>query len=171
MRVWTYFNNHLTVMVRFLQPLTHTKQTVSYITLMNTNPIYIVDDDKDDESLIREAFTELGIKNELRFFSTAEGVLYELNNSTVSPFVIISDINLPRMDGFQLREKVLEGAAIKDKSIPFIFWSTSASDAQIKRAYDLAAHGFFLKGRNYKELKERIQEMVKYWSDSLTPSH
>lgn len=136
---------------------------------MNTNPIYIVDDDKDDEDLIREAFNDLGITNELRFFSTAEGVLYELNNNADVPFVIISDINLPRMDGFQLREKVLEGASIKEKSIPFIFWSTSASDAQIRRAYDLAAHGFFLKGRSYNELKERIQEMIKYWSDSLTP--
>ena len=141
-----------------------------YIIAMNTNPIYIVDEDKDDEDLIREAFRDLGITNEVRFFSTAEGVLYELNNSTDSPFVIISDINLPRMDGFQLREKVLEGASIKDKSIPFIFWSTSASDAQVKRAYDLAAHGFFLKGRTYSELKDRIQEMIKYWSDSLTPS-
>lgn len=137
---------------------------------MNTNPIYIVDDDKDDEDLIKEAFIELGITNELRFFSTGEGVLNELNNSSDVPFVIISDINLPRMDGFQLREKVLEGASLKDKSIPFIFWSTSASQAQIKRAYDLAAHGFFLKGRSYNELKERIQEMIKYWSDSLTPS-
>ena len=137
---------------------------------MNNNPIYIVDDDKDDEDLIREAFRDLGITNELRFFSTGEGVLYELNNSETVPFVIISDINLPRMDGFQLREKVLEGASIKDKSIPFIFWSTSASEAQIKRAYDLAAHGFFLKGRTYNELKQRIQEMIKYWSASLTPS-
>lgn len=137
---------------------------------MNTNPIYIVDDDKDDEDLIKEAFTELGITNEVRFFSTAEGVLYELNNSPDIPFVIISDINLPRMDGFQLREKVLEGNSIRDKSIPFIFWSTSASQAQIRRAYDLSAHGFFLKGRSYNELKERIQEMIKYWSDSLTPS-
>jgi CheY-like chemotaxis protein len=136
---------------------------------MNTNPIYIVDDDKDDEDLIREAFNELGITNELRFFSTAEGVLYELNNNENTPFVIISDINLPRMDGFQLREKVLEGTGIRDKSIPFIFWSTSASDAQIRRAYDLSAHGFFLKGTTYKELKERIHEMIKYWSDSLTP--
>jgi len=137
---------------------------------MNNNPIYIVDDDKDDEDLIREAFLELGITNELRFFSTAEGVLYELNNNETVPFVIISDINLPRMDGFQLREKVLAGASIKDKSIPFIFWSTSASEAQIKRAYDLAAHGFFLKGRTYNEMKQRIQEMIKYWSASLTPS-
>ena len=158
-------------MVQFLYPLKRLFPINGlYLIVMNTNPIYIVDDDKDDEDLIKEAFTELGIINELRFFSTAEGVLYELNNSAEIPFVIISDINLPRMDGFQLREKVLEGASIKDKSIPFIFWSTSASQAQIKRAYDLAAHGFFLKGRSYKELKERIQEMIKYWSDSLTPS-
>src|SRR5690242_12513940 len=68
-----------------------------YLMHMNTNPIYIVDDDKDDEDLIKEAFTELGITNEVRFFSTAEGVLYELNNSPDIPFVIISDINLPRM--------------------------------------------------------------------------
>lgn len=157
-------------MVQFLYPLKRLFLiTGLYLIVMNTNPIYIVDDDKDDEDLIKDAFTELGITNELKFFSTAEGVLYELNNNEAVPFVIISDINLPRMDGFQLREKVLEGAAIKDKAISFIFWSTSASDAQIKRAYDLAAHGFFLKGRSYRELKERIQEMIKYWSDSLTP--
>lgn len=137
---------------------------------MKTNPIYIVDDDKDDEDLIREAFNELGIKNELRFFSSGEGVLNELNNNSTVPFVIISDVNLPRMSGFELREKVLNESSIRDKSIPFIFWSTSASEAQVKRAYDLSAHGFFLKGRTYNELKNKIQEMVKYWSDSLTPS-
>jgi CheY-like chemotaxis protein len=157
--------------VQFLYPLKRLFLiTGIYLIVMNTNPIYIVDDDKDDEGLIKDAFMELGITNELKFFSTGEGVLYELSNNDAAPFVIISDINLPRMDGFQLREKVLEGSSIKDKSIPFIFWSTSASDAQIRRAYDLAAHGFFLKGRSYKELKERIQEMIKYWSDSLTPS-
>jgi CheY-like chemotaxis protein len=137
---------------------------------MNTSPIYIVDDDKDDEDLIREAFGELGINNELRFFLTGEGVLNELNNNSVVPFVIISDINLPMMSGFELREKVLNETSLRDKSIPFIFWSTGASEAQVKRAYDLSAHGFFLKGRTYNELKDKIQEMIKYWSDSLTPS-
>jgi CheY-like chemotaxis protein len=141
-----------------------------YLIVMNTNPIYIVDEDKDDEDLIREAFAEHGITNELRFFLTGEGVLYELNQNPVVPFAVISDINLPKMDGFQLREKVLEETSIKDKSIPFIFWSTSASEAQVKRAYDLSADGFFLKGRTYHELKEEIGEMIKYWSDLLTPS-
>ena len=135
---------------------------------MNTSPIYIVDDDSDDEDLVKEAFEELGITREVKFFRTAEGVLNELKNDVV-PFMILSDVNLPMMDGFQLREKILNETSITDKSIPFIFWSTSASEAQVKRAYDLSAHGFFLKGRSFKELKEKIQEMVKYWSDSLAP--
>jgi DNA-binding NarL/FixJ family response regulator len=137
---------------------------------MNTSAIYIVVDDSDDEEIIREAFAEVGVSNELKFFSTGEGVLNELRTTKVPPFIIISDVNLPRMDGFQLREKILQEASINDKSIPFIFWSTSASEAQIKRAYDLSAHGFFLKGRTFAELKERIREMVAYWSDSLAPN-
>lgn len=135
---------------------------------MNTNPIYIVDDDSDDEDLIRDALEELNIKNEVKFFRTAEGVLTELRKEDV-PFIIISDVNLPKIDGFALREQILNEAEAKDKSIPFIFWSTTASDAQIKRAYDLSAHGFFIKGRTYSELKEKLQEMVKYWSDSMAP--
>jgi DNA-binding NarL/FixJ family response regulator len=137
---------------------------------MNTSPIYIVVEDTDDEEIIREAFVEAGVHNELRFFSTGEGVLNELRTNKVTPFIIISDVNLPRMDGFELREKILQEASINDKSIPFIFWSTRASEAQIKRAYDLSAHGFFLKGRTFTELKERIHEMVAYWSDSLAPN-
>jgi DNA-binding NarL/FixJ family response regulator len=123
----------------------------------------------DEEEFIKEAFNDLGIKNELKFFRTAEGILNELHKNLEVPFIILSDINLPKMDGFELRQKILEEAAITDKTIPFIFWSTSASEAQIKKAYDLSAHGFFLKGRSYNELKEKIKEMVSYWSDSLAP--
>ena len=116
---------------------------------MNTAPIYIVDDDAEDEDLIKEAFVELGIRNELKFFRSAASILEELKKQAEVPFIIISDVNLPKMDGFQLREKILNDADIADKTIPFIFWSTSASEAQIKKAYDLSVHGFFLKSRTF----------------------
>ena len=136
---------------------------------MNNNPIYIVDDDEDDQQIIKEAVSELGLKNELKFFYTAEAVLNELRKSDLIPFIIISDINLPGMDGFTLREKILTETSMNDKSIPFIFWSTTASDAQVKRAFDLSAHGFFIKGRTFKELKEELGEIISYWSKSLAP--
>ena len=136
---------------------------------MNTSPIYIVDDDKDDQDIVKDAVRELGLTNELKFFMTAEEILKELKSKKEVPFIIISDINLPRMDGFELRKKILREADITDKSIPFIFWSTTTSEAQIKKAYDLSAHGFFLKGRTYKELKDGLEEIVRYWSKSLAP--
>ena len=136
---------------------------------MNNNPIYIVDDDEDDHQIIKEVVAELSLANELKFFYTAEAVLNELRKSDLIPFIIISDINLPGMDGFTLREKILTETSMNDKSIPFIFWSTTASDAQVKRAFDLSAHGFFIKGRTFKELKEELGEIISYWSKSLAP--
>jgi CheY-like chemotaxis protein len=136
---------------------------------MNGHPIYIVDDDEDDQSLISEAFRDLGYPNEIKYYNSAEGILSALDTGEEKPFIIISDINLPMMDGFELREKILNNANLSEKSIPFIFWSTTASEAQIKRAYDLSAHGFFLKGRTYGELKEELDEMVRYWSKSIAP--
>jgi CheY-like chemotaxis protein len=135
----------------------------------NVAPIYIIDDDAEEEDLVKDAFEELGIPNPLRFFRTPEGLLQALEKEGEIPFIIISDVNLPKMDGFQLREKVLNESSIKDKSIPYIFWSTTASEAQIKKAYDLSVHGFFLKGESYRQLKKIIQEMVSYWTDSLAP--
>ena len=45
---------------------------------MNTAPIYIVDDDAEDEDFIRDAFKELCVHNELRFFGSADEILKEL---------------------------------------------------------------------------------------------
>jgi|SRR5205085_7190842 len=136
---------------------------------MNENPIYIVDDDQDDEEIIRDAITDLGLKNELQFFHSGEDLINQLKTHKVVPFIIISDINLPRMDGFQLRERILGDPSITDKTIPFIFWSTTASDTQVRKAYELSAHGFFLKGRSYMDLKDGINEIIRYWSRSLSP--
>lgn len=98
------------------------------------------------------------------FFIT---VLNELKKDVDDPFIINSDINLPRMDGFELRQKILEHAGLTNKNIPFLFWPTTASEAQIKRAYDLSAHGFFIKTRSYYKMKEQIDEIIKYWTNSL----
>lgn len=136
---------------------------------MNTNPIYLVDDDADDKAILEEVLGELGAKNEVRYFSTGQELLKELRTNSVVPFLIISDINLPGMSGFELRKKILKEASISDKTIPFIFWSTTASESQVKEAYDLSAHGFFLKGTNFTDMKDSMEKIIEYWSSSLAP--
>jgi FixJ family two-component response regulator len=136
---------------------------------MNTNPVFIVDDDTDDHDFIRESWKELGYQNSLMFFSSAEDVLKELKVNSTSPFLILCDVNVRPMSGFDLRTKLLENDSLTHKSVPFIFWSTYASNEQIKRAYTLSAHGFFIKGNTMGELKESLSEMMKYWQKSKQP--
>ena len=93
-----------------------------------------------------------------------------LKTDKTKPFLVLSDVNLQKMNGFELKKKLLEEPSMNHKSIPFIFWSTSASPAQIQKSYDLAGHGFFLKENNFEELKQSLIEIVNYWTKSLTPN-
>ena len=69
-------------------------------------PIIIIDDDLDDQDLLHELFAELNLKNEVLFFTEGESVLEYLSDPTIKPFIFISDVKMPRMDGFELRKLV-----------------------------------------------------------------
>ena len=132
-------------------------------------PIFIVDDDEDDYSLIKDICEELGITNPITFFSEAEKALSYLKENKQTPFLILSDVNLPGMDGFEFRKKIIEDDDIRYKSIPFIFWSGKASRKQIQKAYDLSSHGFFIKDSNYESLKTSFKRILDYWYKSEQP--
>jgi len=132
-------------------------------------PVIIVDDDSDEHDLMKEVWKELKIPYPLISFFTGEQLLDYLKSDEQIPFLIISDINLHPMDGFELREKILEDESSKFKSIPFIFWSGSATESQIKKAYDLSTHGFFMKSSTFKDLKEIIKDIIAYWHKSEIP--
>lgn len=131
-------------------------------------PIWIIDDDTDDHELIREIFREMKCQHPLCLFSTAEQMLQSLE-SEQAPFIIISDLHLPKMNGFELREGMLKTPNNKFHSVPFIFWSTVASEAQVKEAFDLRAHGFFVKERTFAEWKSTLIKIIDYWTSSLLP--
>lgn len=135
---------------------------------MNTSPVFIVDDDQDDREFLEQAWKELGYENPLIFFNNGEEVLKYLKAEEIVPFLILCDVNLPKMDGFELK-KAIEGSIVKHKSIPFVFWSNFAAKAQIQKAYDLAANGFFIKETKFEDIKKSLVEIYQYWQKSKVP--
>ncbi len=136
---------------------------------MNTAPILIVDDDLDDQEFLQEAWEELAFPNELIFFSNAEEVLNYLKQEVTVPFLIISDVNLPKMNGFELKKKLLEDDSVNYKTVPFVFFSNTATNTQIEKSYDLGGNGFFIKGQNMLEIKKTLTDIVNYWQKSKAP--
>jgi CheY-like chemotaxis protein len=102
--------------------------------LMNNGPILIVDDDNDDWELLQEAWKELPFENQLIFCSSGNEVLEYLYSHETKRFLILSDVNLPKMDGFELKAKLLEDDPMNYKSIPFVFWSSPVTRSQIEKA-------------------------------------
>ena len=137
---------------------------------MTKNAIWIVDSDRDDRELIENIFQEAQLPYTLQFFDTGPALLKCLNEVKEAPFIILCDVNLPAMHGFELREKLLATPNKKFHSVPFIFWSNAASEHQIEQAYKLMCHGFFVKESNYDEWKVSLLHIIGYWQKSKTPS-
>lgn len=135
---------------------------------MENAPVFIIDDDVEELEMIQDIWQDLDLTNKLETFSSTDQIIKRLKEN-VNPFIIISDVNLPKMDGFELRQRLAVEPDIKYKSVPFVFWSTTASDEQIKKAYDACGHGFFLKGSTYTEIKNSLNIIMSYWKSSKSP--
>jgi CheY-like chemotaxis protein len=103
---------------------------------MNDGPVLIVDNDEEDWEFLQAAWKEPGYTNALLFFHTGKEVFHYLNKEEPVPFLILCDVNIPGMEGFELKKKIMEPDRLNYKSIPFVFWSTAVSIEQIRKAYD-----------------------------------
>ncbi len=135
-----------------------------------SGPIIVIEDDKDDKDILVEIFTNLNFRNEILYFSDGNEALKHLNKPGVSPFLILSDINMPRMNGFELRDKVHTSEKLHIKCIPYLFFTTAASKEIVIDAYSSSVQGFFLKPYNFEELQDTIRKIVEYWQECQAPN-
>lgn len=134
-------------------------------------PIIIIEDDKDDQELLSDVFKELEYENEIIFFGDGEEALDFLVNHDVEPFIIFSDINMPKLSGVELREKVHNNEDLRIKSIPYLFFTTTAEQKHVIEAYSKSIQGFFIKPSSFSELKRVIKIIVEYWQECVSPNY
>lgn len=133
-------------------------------------PIILVDDDPDDHELFTAVCKRLGVEQAVLHFSDAHELLSHLKDTGESPFIILCDINMPGMNGIELRAAIDKEDELRRKSIPFIFFSTAATPLQVEQAYELAVRGFFVKGISLQETEERFKLILAYWSECQHPN-
>ncbi len=138
--------------------------------MSRTGPIIIVDDDKDDHAILADVLRTLKISNKVKFYEQASDVLHYLRTTTDNPFIIICDINLPLMNGLELRREINSDDFLRRKSIPFVFLTTSPDHRTIAEAYELMVQGFFIKKDSFGEIKASLQMIFTYWVECLHPN-
>jgi len=138
---------------------------------MNKNgPVIVIEDDEDDKELLEEIFKRLNYRNEIIFFPDGEEALAYIAREDVMPFLILSDINMPRISGLELKKKIHTDAQLQIKCIPYLFFTTAASKKSVIDAYSMSAQGFFIKETTAKDLELTISTIMEYWRRCYSPN-
>lgn len=137
---------------------------------MKNAPILLIEDDVDDQEFIIDALQTLGIKNEVKIFDNGQKAYDYLSTTVHGTFLILSDVNLPIMNGLQLKSEIEQNDYLRKKSIPFIFLSTSADSKAVQQAFELKVQGFFVKENTYDGIQLQLKQIIEYWKSCRHPN-
>ena len=137
---------------------------------MNKNgPVIVIEDDVDDREILKEVFEKLNYTNEILYFEDGEKALKYLLSMSVKPFLILSDINMPRLNGMELREKIYNNEQLNLRCIPYLFLTTAAEQPQVIKAYSQSVQGFFVKPSSLNEIEKLVSNIMSYWKQCHSP--
>ncbi len=137
---------------------------------MNTNPIIIIDDDAEDLEIIKLAYVELKVENEIIVFDDGFKFLEFMKATDKKAFFILCDINMSKINGLDLKKRIFDDARLRIKCIPFLFFSTSKASSSILEAYSFGVQGYFIKPSTLQEYKDMFHSMIRYWNYSQHPN-
>lgn len=132
--------------------------------MAKSGPIVIIEDDIDDQEIVSDVIGDIGVPNEIIFFNECSEALTFLKTTLYQPFIILCDINLPKMSGLEFKKQVDSDSELRQKSVPFIFFSTAANKTIVTDAFTkMVVQGFFKKTHDLKELRYTLTIILEYW--------
>ncbi len=127
--------------------------------------IVLVEDDDGDAKMLRRAFARAKIANPIkRFVDGVEALSYlrgEMDQVPPPSFVVLSDINMPRMNGIELLQAIREDPVLHGAL--FIVLTTSDDERDIVAAYENHVAGYILKSKAGDMFLDLMATLDRYW--------
>lgn len=137
--------------------------------LKNRVPILVADDDVDDCQMIKEAFQESRLANNIHFVHDGEHLLdylyhrgdYADKDKHPMPGLILLDLNMPKKDGREALEEIKSNERFKQ--IPIVVLTTSKAEEDIYRTYSIGVNSFISKPVSFTSFVEIVRGLGQYW--------
>jgi CheY-like chemotaxis protein len=125
-----------------------------------------VEDSEPDVRLTQEALREAKVKNRLWVVDDGVEALDFLRRQgqyadAPRPDLILLDLNLPRKDGRQVLEEIKNDSSLK--LIPVVILTTSKSEEDVLRAYQLHANCYITKPVDFNRFMEVVRSIEDFW--------
>ncbi|MEE8530448.1 MAG: response regulator [Nitrosomonadaceae bacterium] len=140
---------------------------------MNTKTIdkviLLVEDNPDDQELALLAFKEANITSKIITCSDGEEALdylfatgmYADRDARIMPEVMLLDLKLPKVDGFEVLKRVREDP--RTKLLPVVVLTTSSEQKDLVESYQLGTNSYIRKPVDFSKFIEFAQQFGSYW--------
>ncbi|RAI86067.1 DNA-binding response OmpR family regulator [Paenibacillus pabuli] len=122
-----------------------------------TNRILIIDDDMELCSLIKKCVSQVNIETDMAF--NGQTGLLQIMNENDSYSLIILDVMLPNMDGFQVLSEIR-----KYSNVPVLMLTAKASEPDKVTGLSLGADDYLTKPFSINELIARVQSLIRRYT-------
>lgn len=129
--------------------------------------ILMADADADDRLLVKEAFKESRLMNNLETVEDGEELMDFLHkrgkyiDSEITPGLILLDLNMPRKSGLEALKEIKSDEKLR--RLPVVILTTSQAEEDVIRSYDLGVNSFIVKPVTFDSLVELVKDLNKYW--------
>lgn len=136
---------------------------------MPNRTILLIEDNPDDADLAMLAFKESGIGESAVVARDGQEALdYLLHDGALNgcraqdlPKVILLDLNLPRVDGFEVLKRLRNHPLTR--CLPVVVLSSSREESDLERSYQLGANSYIQKSLDFSRFVHAIKQMSEYW--------
>ena len=130
--------------------------------------ILMADDDCDDRLMAEDAMRESRLGNTFRCVEDGQELMdyltrrgrYALQDAP-RPGLILLDLNMPRKDGRQALKEIKSDPDLR--RIPVVILTTSKTEEDVLRSYDLGANSFITKPVTFDRLVDIVRALGTYW--------
>jgi two-component system, chemotaxis family, response regulator Rcp1 len=128
--------------------------------------ILLVEDSPGDVRLTVEALKEAKVANRLSVVPDGVEAMAFLRQKgpyedAARPDIILLDLNLPRKDGREVLDEIKNDPELKQ--IPVVVLTTSQSEQDVLRAYDLHANCYIAKPVDFKQFMTVVKSIENFW--------
>lgn len=132
--------------------------------------ILIVEDNPDDEALILLALKKRGISEDVVITHDGQEALdylfangkYKGRDADDLPAVVVLDLQLPKLDGHEVLQRIR--AAAKTKLQPVVILTSSDETRDRLRSYDLGANSYVCKPVDFADFDDAVESLGAYWT-------
>jgi chemotaxis family two-component system response regulator Rcp1 len=130
--------------------------------------LLVVEDSESDVELLREALADTDFAVELDIVRHGEDALAFLRRegqfrAAAHPDLVVLDLNLPRMGGFEVLRALRADVDPRLRRLPVVVFTTSGTSTDVETAYDLHASSFVTKPTAFEHYLDAVRAFREFW--------